>query len=326
MNSAEINVEEKALVVFGIVADVQYGEADDQFVYGRTRYYRSSYGMFKRALDDWCALEKSTNVNLKFLLQLGDLIDGNVNATTHERTTTLQMLLDLIDESPCVRQCLHIWGNHEVYAFDRQFLAKSTLHTARLLNQTKSDADTTNYYYIDVTPRLRLVCLDVYEISPYGYDANHEIVIKAESVIDKAKLLTDEYSKRFKAYNGAASEQQLVWLEDQLKLCKKTNKKVLLCGHTPLLIDVSHSTGIVWNANEILELIWSYENVVIAYLAGHYHAGGYFVDEHQIHHLTLNAILETPPESNNAYATAYVYEDKFVLKNQIDDRSFTVHF
>lgn len=115
------------------------------------------------------------------------------------------------------------------------------------------------------------------------------------------------------------------WFKDQLNYCQKSNKKVILAGHIPLLPEASDYCT-VWNANEILDLIYSYDNLVLAYLAGHYHAGGYYLDKNNIHHLTLNSILETPLEVSNAYVTVFVYENKIIFENQIKSRSFTVFY
>lgn len=48
-------------------------------------------------------------------------------------------------------------------------------------------------------------------------------------------------------------------------------------------------------------------------MAGHDHDGGYFMDESGVHHITLEGVIETRPDSN-AFGTVYVYEDQMVLK------------
>lgn len=67
-------------------------------------------------------------------------------------------------------------------------------------------------------------------------------------------------------------------------------------------------------------MIYSHRCVVCV-LAGHLHDGAYYLDCHGVHHLTLEGVIETPPESN-AFGTIYVYEDKMVLKGRgrIPDR------
>jgi hypothetical protein len=75
--------------------------------------------------------------------------------------------------------------------------------------------------------------------------------------------------------------------------------------------------SIAWNSDEILKLIWSYENLVCIYFSGHYHVGDYLVDPKGIHHLTLKAILETPPlneNNHNSYALVEIFEDQISVK------------
>lgn len=57
-------------------------------------------------------------------------------------------------------------------------------------------------------------------------------------------------------------------------------------------------------------------------MAGHDHDGGYYQDKDTgVHHLTLEGVIETPPDSN-AFVTVSVYEDRMVLKGngRIKDR------
>ncbi len=63
----------------------------------------------------------------------------------------------------------------------------------------------------------------------------------------------------------------------------------------------------------MLDLLWIYDENVLAYIAGHDHDGGYFLDRKNIHHLTLPAIVEC--ESNtNSFATVHVYKDHILIE------------
>lgn len=105
------------------------------------------------------------------------------------------------------------------------------------------------------------------------------------------------------------SEKQTNWFEEQLKISKEKNLKVIVCAHLPIHPQASDLAFISWDSKRILELIWNYSGTVIAYFAGHHHQGGYFRDKHNIHHITFSAILETTPNSN-AYSTIKVYDNK----------------
>jgi hypothetical protein len=303
----------KLICSFGVLADAQYADIEDCVVYGRHRYYRQSIDLVKRALSDWHTNEIRAHSKFKFILQLGDLIEG-FRSDPKRRLEHMQTILnELIKLNVPV---YHVWGNHEMYAFNGEYLIGSVLNSARSLKQNLNS----NYYCVDITDKLRLICLDLYEISLFERDPAklNEIKRLVESLKAQNETTLDtNFKARFKVFNGAASLDQLEWLKKQLEYCQQMNKKVILSAHTPLMPEVSAADGVCWNAVEILQLIWSFKNTVIIYLAGHYHSGGYYFDiEHQLHHLTLHAILETDPNQpeNNSYATVYVFENKIIIR------------
>ncbi len=297
---------------FGVLSDAQYADIEDCEVYGRKRYYRQSINLLKRAVSDWNRHEMRAHSKFKFILQLGDLIEG-FRSDPSKRIEHMQEMLNELTELNV--PVYHVWGNHEMYAFNGEYLTGSVLHTAKSLKQNLNS----NYYYVDVTDKLRLICLDLYEISLYERDPAKLNEIK--HLVETLKAQNEHnlgihFKDRFKVYNGAASLQQLEWLKQQLEYCQKLNKKVVLSAHVPLEAAASDFDGVCWNAVEVLQLIWSFKNTVVIYLAGHYHSGGYYFDtEHQLHHLTLHAILETDPNQpeNNSYATVYVFEHKLLI-------------
>ena len=69
--------------------------------------------------------------------------------------------------------------------------------------------------------------------------------------------------------------------------------------------------------------MWSYEKTVIAYFAGHFHDGGYFKDEHNIHHLTFRAILETEPTCNS-FAIVKVFANHISIKTT--ENNYDIYF
>lgn len=84
-------------------------------------------------------------------------------------------------------------------------------------------------------------------------------------------------------------------------------------GHLPVHPDSTEPSSLVWNYEELLAIIRSHSSVV-CYIAGHDHEGGYHLDRDTgVHHLTLEGVIETAPDSN-AFGTVAVYEDRMVLK------------
>jgi manganese-dependent ADP-ribose/CDP-alcohol diphosphatase len=115
------------------------------------------------------------------------------------------------------------------------------------------------------------------------------------------------------------------WLRNELDVCKKNSLKAIVCGHIPIHAKACEQMCLAWNAKEVLELLWQFEHTVIAYFAGHDHAGGYFRDKHNIHHITFAAIIETPPNSN-AYATVKVYNNKVSVEGIGRIMNYEIYF
>jgi manganese-dependent ADP-ribose/CDP-alcohol diphosphatase len=346
--------EHKPLLTFGIIADVQYGDINDEIVYGRMRYYRDSLTSVKRVVNDWKKYELETGSKVEFILQMGDIIEGFRVKEKEEKVRNIFKILHEFEtlypehdfkneynfinsklEKPIMPKMFHIYGNHEPYGVSRRYLFESPLNTARILNQN-NDINNANYYYYDINDKLRLICLDLYEISILGYDEQHEFYKQAFEIIKKNKELKEnsknekekDYYERFAAHGGAISGKQLQWLEEMLTECLLKNKRVILSGHIPIKREAGNF-HIAWNSEEILNLIWSFHNTVLVYLAGHYHVGGYFKDNHNVHHLTVSSILETP-QSKNSYVTVKVFDDRVVFENLSsyigNHGSFTAYF
>lgn len=174
-----------------------------------------------------------------------------------------------------------------------------------------------NFYTYDVTPQLRLICLDFYEDSVHGYPSTHPTYQSSLALLRahnrNADLNSVEgmrgHALRFSAFNAALSARQLAWLRAQLEACRAHGRRALVCGHLPVHAQATDVRCLAWNAKDVLDVLWAYEGTCVAYLAGHDHDGGYFRDKKNIHHVTLAAVIETPPTSN-AFATVNVYGNR----------------
>jgi manganese-dependent ADP-ribose/CDP-alcohol diphosphatase len=300
------------LVSFGLITDIQYADVDDGTSYDglKQRRYRNSLNLLKEAIKNW-SIDRERD-NLRFLIQLGDIIDAKAHKNNH-RDEALAKILGEFSQIPI--KLYHIWGNHELYNYYRKDLINTQLNSAKEANLNA--LEDSNYYTIDVNETLRLICIDFYQFSILGYDTDHVIYQEAHKFLtshNKNQDLNDPTSlrghgKRFTAFNGALSDTQLKWLREELEKCKENKLKAIIVGHVPV-----HPKGasspmcLAWNYREILELFGTFEKTIVAYFCGHDHDGGYFRDKHNIHHITFPAVLETPPNSN-AYATVKVYKD-----------------
>lgn len=113
------------------------------------------------------------------------------------------------DENPNNEiRLLHIWGNHEMYNFQRDSLANHVLNTSLALKQ--NGVPNTNCYTYDVTDKLRMICLDFYRQSILGYEETDENYIKALALIKSHNKNEDlnqsvglrGHALRFSKFNG----------------------------------------------------------------------------------------------------------------------------
>ncbi|KAL9833469.1 manganese-dependent ADP-ribose/CDP-alcohol diphosphatase [Geothlypis trichas] len=312
-------------LAFGVVADIQFADAEDGHDFGgyRRRYYRHSLRLLREAVREWAG--ESPPIN--FVLQLGDSIDGQ-NARRGEAESALQQVLEVLGQLSVPVH--HAWGNHELYNFSRARLVHTGLYS-RPAGGSDGPPDTECHaYHCSLAPRLRLVVLDSYDASTLGVDPGSPRYQESLRVL-REKNTNDDLNNpeglkepRFVAFNGGFSQAQLDWFDEVLKFSDENQEKVIVMAHVPIHPCASNGVCLAWNYEAALSVIHTHRCVVCV-LAGHLHDGAYCQDLHGVHHLTLEGLIETPPDSN-AFGTVHVYEDKMVLKGRgrIPDR--VMHF
>lgn len=312
---------------FGVIADIQYADKEDALSVWKTkmRYYRNSYHLLQSAVEEWNGAAPQPS----FVLQLGDIIDGvNVKQKTSQKS--LEKILREIEKSKAPFH--HVWGNHEFYNFNRDFLIASRLNTKVLEDKTPLWSSTTARncpensdpvefyaYHFSPFPKFRFIIVDTYDLSVLGRDQGSS---KYEQSVDcmfsdnpknsqVCKDLSEEYCLEF---NGGFSNDQLDWLKEVLTFADKNKEKVVIAGHIPIHPEAKRGHCLAWNYKAILSILHAHK-CVVCYLAGHDHSGGYCVDAQGIHHVTLEGVIESPPGSH-AFGTVYVYDSKMVIKGK----------
>ncbi|NWX24103.1 ADPRM diphosphatase, partial [Aegotheles bennettii] len=219
----------------------------------------------------------------------------------------------------------HAWGNHELYNFSRARLARSGLNSRPAGAVPPCQA----YHFSPAAP-FRVVVLDAYDLSTLGRDPGSPRyreslqLLREKNPNDDLNSPAGLQEPQFVEFNGGFSQAQLDWFNEVLKFSDENQEKVVVTGHLPIHPGASNGVCLAWNYRDALSVIHSHRCVVCC-LAGHLHDGAYCLDSHGVHHLTLEGVIETPPESN-AFGTIYVYEDKMILKGRgrISDR--VMHF
>ncbi|CAE7856381.1 unnamed protein product, partial [Symbiodinium microadriaticum] len=85
-------------------------------------------------------------------------------------------------------------------------------------------------------------------------------------------------------------------------------RKALIFLHVPLFEAATKAKTVVWNSEEVLQVLHSHSDTVVAVFAGHDHNGGYGVDAAGIHHITMNSPLTAEPGSD-CYAVLECHSD-----------------
>ncbi|KAK0588172.1 hypothetical protein LWI29_035339 [Acer saccharum] len=290
------------LFSFGVISDVQYADIPDgrSFI-GVPRYYRHSLLILQRAVKKWNDHQK-----LKFAINFGDIVDGYC-----PKDQSLNVVKKVVDEFEKFNgPFYHMIGNHCLYNLPRNKLLP-------LLKIPSSDGRA--YYDFSPIPEYRFVVLDGYDISAIGWPQDHPNTLEALKFLREKNPNTEKNSpsglvgleRRFLMFNGAVGKEQMEWLDDVLQDATKLKQKVVVCCHLPLDPGATSKEAILWNYNEVMDVIHRY-NCVKVCLAGHDHKGGHSIDTHGIHHRVFEAALECPP-GTDAFGYIDVYDDRISL-------------
>ncbi|XP_010890158.1 manganese-dependent ADP-ribose/CDP-alcohol diphosphatase isoform X1 [Esox lucius] len=315
--TTEMKDSTQPLFTFGIIADIQYADIDDgfNFKHTRKRYYRNSIRLLRNALERW----NTENVKPLFILQLGDIIDG-FNKRYNMSDQSLNTVMKEFDSSPA--EVHHVWGNHEFYNFSRDTLLRSVLNSSVDFDSGGGLPSTGDIYayHFSPAPGYRFILLDAYDVSLLGREESsvqyHQAItlLKAHNKnedLNHPPALTG-LEKRFVKFNGGFSQDQLDWLEGVLSSADHKLERVTIVSHLPIHPSSTDPICLAWNYDELLTIIQGHKSVV-CFMAGHDHDGGFHIDHSGVHHLTLEGVIETPPDSD-AFGTVSVYEDRMVLK------------
>lgn len=258
---------------FGVIADPQYADKKPR----GSRHYRQSLVKLEAAIAE---LNKQP---LDFVVTLGDLIDEDITSFSEvmKRYGALNA------------KHYKVFGNHDFAVED-----KDKASVAKAMGMQDD-------YYSIALRGWRLIFLDGTEVSTYRYPSDDPRTKKAE---EQRKRLQKAGVKQAVSWNGAISEKQLGWLEQQLEASKVANERAVVFNHFPVLpIGDGHN---LWNAEELVKLLAQHDHVD-AYMNGHNHKGNYR-EQDGIHYLNFKGMVETPIDS--AYAVVTCFADRIEVE------------
>mmetsp|Transcript_11058 Transcript_11058/g.16567 ORF Transcript_11058/g.16567 Transcript_11058/m.16567 type:complete len:421 (+) Transcript_11058:64-1326(+) len=351
-NTSDDNTNTPPAYTFGLLTDIQHAPIPDGHSFtGNARYYR--HAMEATA----CAAQHFQEERVNCVVNLGDIIDGKCadvqrwggEVDTKEETQSkgdkiVSVGCDAIDNvlqalSVYSGKILHTYGNHELYNLSRDRLAEKLK-----IPFTKEDTGDLVGYYTHLiencdqndeeqssssSMKLRALVLDTYDLclldrcpdSSHKRHRAHEILSANNHNYpheENSPEGLEGTNRRFVAFNGGIDEPQLEWLQHSLEMARENEEKVIVFSHQPIHPDSTWPTCLIWNYDEVLDILRSFKDVIIASFSGHAHKGGYVRDEESgIHFRSVEAILESSPPIKT-YAIVDVFEDKLVIRGEGD--------
>jgi manganese-dependent ADP-ribose/CDP-alcohol diphosphatase len=328
----------KPILTIGILADIQYAPIPDGHSFsGSPRYYRHALVAAKHAANHF----QRENVDL--VVNLGDIIDGKCqeidkhcqeeegHVPFQEKNENLDPGHGAVDDvlkalSEYKGKILHAYGNHELYNLNREDIAmKLGIPFVR-----EDSGDLVGYYAHDSPCKtVKFVVIDSYDIAMMKRCPDTSVKYqKACDILQKnnPNYPDDENSpqgmegvqKRVVAFNGGIDEPQFEWLRETLEAAKKEKQKVIILSHQPILPDTSSPTCLMWNYDEVLEILREYKCTIAASFSGHAHRCGYVRDkESGIHFRVFASPLESM-DPVKTYGFVDVHDDRLEIRGEGD--------
>ena len=349
-SSAKSAGEERPLFRFGVIADIQYCDCDDaaNFAGTEVRKYRGTLPQTRAAVAHWNALTEprpSFVLNLGDLIdgQNAGGYGAGLNMAEPQSEVALGRVTAALSE--CAAPIYHAVGNHELYNFNWRGLIERLQRPAKqgerrsdwhvTGDSSDSDSGDSNNKIIepiswrpsDVPSGWTFIMLNCYQVSieqdenSEGYKAAmdlfkqhtphiYEAISSGKKAIDFFAGCKDESVMRYVPFNGGLGNKQREWLRKELQAAVKRNDRVVLLSHVPLYVGASSPRTVIYDADEVMELIHSEgHGSVVAVIAGHLHRGGYGVDDHGVHHVTL----PSPLNFDDCFGHVNVYDDRLEL-------------
>ena len=264
MDAQEL-AEETPVLRFGVVADVQYQDAEPE----AGRYFRLSPEKLSEAVLDF------NGRSLDFVIQLGDLIDRDFQS--------FRKVLPIYQQLKA--PAYHVLGNHDFWVD-----VEKRKDVARILGMERG--------YYDFSKRgWRFIVLDGNDLSLYASGKEELRYAQAETMLSDLK---QRELPQAQAWNGGISDPQLAWLHDRLANALQEGQRVIVFCHFPVYPQDQH---VLWNAEKVLSILEEFPHVA-AYINGHNHAGNY-AEKEGIHYLNLKGMVDTPDMNAYAVIEVY---------------------
>lgn len=205
---------------------------------------------------------------------MGDIVDGNETIT--KTREDLSEVLKVFDQAEA--PLWHVIGNHCLDAGRPHLLNRFGLKEA---------------YYSRDLGNWRVIVLDTVEVSVHRGDSP-ELVLQAREFLERNSSLPNA-----KEWNGGMSLCQKSWLQETLSDASRSRMKSIVCGHLPIIANDRIQQHVMWESQWLVDLLTEYRHVVKAYFAGHFHEGGYVMQD-GVHYVTCESVLDSSSPQGSA--------------------------
>lgn len=287
--------EKRPQLSLGILSDVQYADQEEH----QRRHFRKSLDKLAHAVDEMNA----NRTHLDMVLHLGDLVDHS-----------MERFLPAVE--PILRKLRYplyqLLGNHDFLGSPEATF--SSLHTKLGMPG--------RYYSISAGPSkaYRLVMLDGNDIALYSTETGSS---KRNLAYEWKATLKRKRRKNAQKFNGALSDEQIVWMKHQLSEACNASQRVLLFLHHPMR-PVGEPTNL-WNDLEVVPIVTSFP-CVVAVINGHAHK--FLYDFHHtkfrdVHFVTFGGMVQSPFTS---WGFVELYDDIMHVHGLVFGRAIDYRF
>lgn len=283
-------------VTIAVFTDIQYrNDLDDILVKDpeHIRSYRSALWKTEEAISAFAAR------SVPFVVHLGDIIDGRfspdgIEFNIADVIAELDQVLNIFSRLPAATTICHVIGNH-------------CLFVGRSLLQSRLQLDKSSYYTKQLSQNWRLIVLDTMDKSVLYPQEDPRL----QNGMDYLNNHTGDPNAV--VWNGGIGPDQLKWLQQNLQTARQENMNVLVAGHHPFAAEAASAEHVGWDSSLILDLLGEFSCTVRAYIAGHFHSGGYALIQ-SVHHITFPAVLDS--DESNAYAFLHLHSDRIAVEGR----------
>mmetsp|Transcript_22807 Transcript_22807/g.65770 ORF Transcript_22807/g.65770 Transcript_22807/m.65770 type:complete len:321 (-) Transcript_22807:389-1351(-) len=287
-------------LVIGFVTDVRHADKDEHRSDGSVRRHWLGLAVLE------ASVHRFDENGVQIVVNLGNVADSSPGVRG-EASSNMMGALKVFDTCKAPTR-IDVIGNHDLINFPRDQLHRSGLCCF---------ASTGNLYRFErLGDGWDAVVLYDYDIGVVGLNRADKAFQEAEQILHtrnrNIKLHRDDWyanlpeaDHRFTPVNGAVSDTQLCWLDSALRKSAEAGNKVLVFTHTPIFAGAAKQKALMWNCEEVLEVLHKHRDTVVAVFAGHNQDGGYARDSAGIHHITLGAVFTSKDKECCAILECY---------------------